>query len=362
MTPTPLVTVVMPVRNAMPYLDASIESILAQTLGDLELVIRDDASVDGSAEALRRWGARDARIRCFAGGEVLGPAGNSNWVARQARAPLVARMDADDISHPDRLRRQVEVMRRCSDVVLVGTLCDGIDARGRKIRGRDRWRLARPSPLPPFPHGSVLFRREVFERLGGYREACDYWEDNDLFLRFAREGRVVVLPEALYRFRFSTASSRIVTSPERMEYALQRMVRCHRAHVRGGSYEELLDARNCLAPGAKVSPTVFNAIGSTRLWAGERPAVFLRLLRRGDLGWNRESLVILVWAGLGALSPALLRRALAVRAWVRDWRVRHRFPDGTVHDWRVPHPPGRRPPGEAAPAARATAAVAGALD
>jgi len=339
MTPTsPLVSVVMPVRNALPYLDASIASILAQTHGDFELVIRDDASDDGSAEALERWSARDGRIRCFAGREVLGPAGNSNWVVAQARSPLVARMDADDLSHPDRLRRQLEVLRGRPDVVLVGTLCDGIDARGRRIRGRDRWRLARPSVLPPFPHGSALFRREVFERLGGYREACDYWEDNDLFLRFAREGRVVVLPDALYRFRFSTGSSRIVTSQERMEHALERMVHCHHAHARGGSYEEMLAARCSAAPGPKLSPTVFRAIGSTRLWAGERPAILLRLLRHARLGWDRETLVTLAWAVLGTLGPGALRRALAARAWVRDRRVRHRFRDGTLHEWPVPRP------------------------
>src|SRR4051794_33901748 len=95
----PRVSVVMPVRNAMPYLDASIASVLAQTYTDFELVIRDDGSTDGSLAALHAWAARDERIRLCAGTHRLGPVGNSNWVVERSRAPLVARMDADDISH-----------------------------------------------------------------------------------------------------------------------------------------------------------------------------------------------------------------------------------------------------------------------
>jgi len=337
----PLVSVVMPVRNAMPYLDDSIQSIVDQTYGDFELVIRDDVSDDGSTEALRRWSARDPRIRLYEGREVLGPAGNSNWVVAQARGELVARMDADDISHPDRLRRQLNVLARHPDVVLVGSLCDCIDTRSRKVRGRDRWRLAHLSWIAPFPHGSVMFRREVFERIGGYREACDYWEDNDLFLRFAEAGRVVVLPDRLYRYRYSVSSTRTLTSQARMEDALERMLHCQSAHEQGRSYEELVGSPLPPLARGRLSPVVFRAIGSSRLWAGRSPGVLMRLLRRGDLRLNRESATTLAWAVLATVSPRLLRRALAVRAWLRDRRVSGRFPDGTVCEWPLPRP-GRR--------------------
>src|SRR3954447_9691746 len=95
----PGVSVVMPVRNALPYLDAAVESILGQTFRDFEFVILDDASTDGSTERLRHWASRDARIRLLEESRNLGPVLSSERVARAARAPVVARMDADDISY-----------------------------------------------------------------------------------------------------------------------------------------------------------------------------------------------------------------------------------------------------------------------
>jgi glycosyltransferase involved in cell wall biosynthesis len=90
----------MPVYNALPHLDQAIESILKQTLSEFEFVILDDASTDGSRERLEHWAELDSRIRLLEGDENLGPVGSSNFVARAARAPFVARMDADDISYP----------------------------------------------------------------------------------------------------------------------------------------------------------------------------------------------------------------------------------------------------------------------
>ncbi|HEX8391152.1 MAG TPA: glycosyltransferase family A protein [Longimicrobium sp.] len=345
--PAPFVSVVMPVRNALPFLDESIGSILGQTHAGLELVIRDDASTDGSVDVLRRWSRRDPRVRLYEGTEVLGPAGNSNWVVRAARGELVARMDADDISHPDRLRRQLRVLSADPGVVLVGTLCDGIDARTRTVRGRDRWRLAHPGWGPPFPHGSVLFRREVFDRIGGYRESCDYWEDNDLMLRFAAAGRVVVLPDQLYRFRFHGSSTRAATTQQRMETAIARMMDCHDAMDRGEPYEPLLAG----APGpvrGSVSPRVLFCIGAPRMWAGHSPGILRRLVAHGGLRWNRESAAALAWAALATAAPRLLRRTLATRARLRDRRMADRFPDHVPCEWparpllagMVPLPPG----------------------
>src|ERR1051325_5994192 len=93
----PLISVVMPVYNALPFLDDSISSILRQTLSDFEFVILDDASTDNSVERLREWAARDKRIRLHESKQRLGLSGSSNAVLAEARASIVARMDADDI-------------------------------------------------------------------------------------------------------------------------------------------------------------------------------------------------------------------------------------------------------------------------
>src|SRR5215475_7954931 len=100
----PLISVVMPVYNALSFLDDSISSILGQTLGDFEFVILDDASTDGSTERLREWAARDRRIQIYESKQRLGLSACSNAVVREARASIVARMDADATAHPDRLR------------------------------------------------------------------------------------------------------------------------------------------------------------------------------------------------------------------------------------------------------------------
>jgi glycosyltransferase involved in cell wall biosynthesis len=190
----------MPVHNALPHLDAAIESILAQTHRDFEFIIYDDASDDGSTARLRDWAAKDQRIRLFEGERNLGPVGSSSFVVEHSSAPLVARMDADDISDPDRLRIQLEVMQQHPEAGVVASFFEVIDARGRLIRGPESWRLARKTPFVPFAHGSMLFRRTIFDQVGGYRAECEYWEDQDVFNH-------VNWTAAMYRMTASRASA-----------------------------------------------------------------------------------------------------------------------------------------------------------
>src|SRR5437773_5489572 len=106
LTANPLISVVMPVHNALPFLDESIRSILEQTLSDFEFVILDDASSDGSVELIREWSHRDTRIRLHESKKRLGLSASSNAVGSKAGATIVARRDADDVAHPARLTRQ----------------------------------------------------------------------------------------------------------------------------------------------------------------------------------------------------------------------------------------------------------------
>lgn len=321
------ISVVMPVRDAGPYLEQSLRSIADQSFADFEFVIRDDGSVDGSTDILRQWAERDSRIRLFVGDRPLGPAESSNWVVRHSSAPFVARMDADDISHPDRLKRQLAVLEAEPDAVLVGTLWEGIDARGRLIRPRDRWRLSRSSPFAPFPHGSIMFRRDAFDRVGGYRLECNFWEDADLYIRLAPLGRMLVLPDALYLHRSSGLSTRVVSPSQDVERAVDLMYR-----TLGGQAAEGPE-RDEAGGGGKVLPMVFVSLGSTRLWAGDRPGVLGRLWRRGALGFNTGSLAVLGWALWGALSPRSLRFVLRSMIRARDHSVRRRYRDGQAYEW-----------------------------
>ena len=263
---TPLLSVVMPVHNALPYLDASVASILGQTHDDFEFVICDDGSTDGSREALRAWKAKDHRIRLFESEASLGPSASSNWVVEQSRGRFVARMDADDVSHRDRLRRQLAALLAHPAVDLVGTLWETIDGDGRRVRRRDRWRLARRSPFAPFPHPSVMFRRAAFDAVGGYRESCAFWEDVDLYLRMSRRGRIAVLADVLLRIRHARTSTRL-RQQERVEEAYDRMFRCVSEWERENGYDALLGGRSAEALAAGV-----HRAGIGRALGG-RPAV-----------------------------------------------------------------------------------------
>ena len=222
----PPLSVVMPVHNAQPHLDAAIRSILDQSWTDFEFVIFDDGSDDGSTERLRQWARRDSRIRLVESVTNLGPAASSNAVVELARAPLVARMDADDVSHPDRLKAQLALLEQYPDVGLVGTMHETIDADGRTIRGPNSWRLCQRSWFVPFPHGSIMFRRDLFDRVGGYREACVFWEDQDFFLRASALTRIVTLTAPLYQHRHSPVSTRLASDQALVEQAVDLMYRC----------------------------------------------------------------------------------------------------------------------------------------
>ena len=304
----PTVSVVMPVYNALPHLDEAIESILGQTFRNFEFVILDDCSTDGSRERAADWAARDSRIRLLKSGENLGPVGSSNVVARAAGAGLVARMDADDVSEPSRLAEQVRVLQQYQGIGLVGTLCDLIDAAGRRLRGPETWRLARQSVSVPFAHGTIMYRRELFDRVGSYREACRYWEDQDLVVRMAAVAGVAVIPRALYRVRIWPTSTRVASNPHQIEQSMDRMYRAADRLRSGAEYDDILT--DSVTESSRVDPRVFMAVGAVQLWGGGRPDMLRPLLKRGRLSFDGRTVLSVVWAVWALLSPSSLRALL----------------------------------------------------
>jgi glycosyltransferase involved in cell wall biosynthesis len=331
---TPALSVVMPVHNALPHLDAAVRSILQQSFRDFEFVILDDASTDGSSERLQYWAGRDGRIRLHRAETNLGPARSSNRVVELAGGALIARMDADDVSHPDRLRRQLALLESRPEVGLVGTVYETLDVGGSVLRGPSRWRLKRPSWFVPFPHGSICFRRELFDRIGGYREECVFWEDQDFFLRLSAATQIAVLPEPLYQHRHSQVSTRLASDPERVERAVDLMYRCVDRLRAGRSYDDLLREP---PTAAKVDPRVFVSLGSLLLWAGLRPRFVRTLLRRARMRPDWATVSSFGWSLWATLSPATLRLFLRSLAGVRNlatgrldgpvpWQRRRRLP------------------------------------
>jgi glycosyltransferase involved in cell wall biosynthesis len=306
---TPLLSVVMPVHNGRSFLDESIRSILNQTLPEFEFVILDDASTDGSGDALQEWERRDGRIRVIRSDRKLGLAGSSNFVSRNASTGVLARMDADDISHPDRLKRQWEIIKGRPEIVTVGTLFDGIDAAGKRVRPRDRWRLLRHSPYVPFAHGSAMFRKEAFEAVGGYSEDFARGEDQDFFVKMTTVGRVVTLPDVLYHYRYHSANATLMNSAAGVQNVTDAI----------SQNGEMLSA--------------YYLLGAMRLWSGQPPGILPHLLAHKSLKYDLQSLVALASASLGSISPGTLRFFLRSLIQIRDLVASYRVKDGRPYDW-----------------------------
>jgi len=216
-------------------------------------------------------------------------------------------MDADDIAHPDRLRRQWNIIASQPDVAVIGTLCNGIDASGRVVRPRDRWRLVRRSAYVPFPHGSAMFRREVFDQIGGYVADCDGGEDQDLFLRMAAWGRVLTLPDILYSYRYHSSNATLING----------------ARAVGKNHSQNGDGL-----------AAFYMLGAMRLWAGDPPMLLQPMLRKKSLKWNHRTLMILASAIWGHISPPTLRVFLRSSIRARDLLASVRVKDGRPCEWR----------------------------
>lgn len=187
----------MPCYNAEATVDAAVESILAQSLNDLELIAVDDGSSDATAGRLEAWAARDARLRVVRRAHAgLIEALNAGWKA--CRADVIARHDADDLAYPDRLQAQWDRLAAEPDLAAVGCLVEGFPPE--EIREGFRlyieWLngLTTPEAIAremfvesPLVHPSVMVRRSWLDRLGGYQDH-GWPEDYDLWLRMHLAG------------------------------------------------------------------------------------------------------------------------------------------------------------------------------
>lgn len=209
----PAISIVVPFRDAAATLPDCLDSIQRQTLGDFELLAIDDGSADDSAALVGRAAQQDARVRLLLPGRV-GLVAALNLGVAQARAALIARMDADDLMHAERLAAQFAYLEQHPEIALLGTQVELFPPEHVREGYREyvRWqnRCITPAQIAgniyvesPFAHPSVVFRRAAIEQLGGYADGA-FPEDYELWLRMHGAGmRMAKLPRVLLAWRES---------------------------------------------------------------------------------------------------------------------------------------------------------------
>ncbi len=203
----PMVSVVMSVYNEEEHVSQAMESILNQTLNDFEFIIVNDGSVDRTYEIIKRYVEKDKRIKVINHEKREGQAKSLNDGIKIAKGRYIARMDADDISLPERLEKQVKFMGYHPEVGVLGTYYKEIDNSGKILPRKQNpstWEQIKKALFyyNPVCHPSVMMRKELILEVGGYDEKFSIGQDYDLFSRLVSKTKIENLPEFLIIHRF----------------------------------------------------------------------------------------------------------------------------------------------------------------
>lgn len=227
----------LPVRDAEPFLGACLRSLANQSFGTFEIVAIDDGSVDETPRILASWRRREPRLRVIRG-NGNGLVSALNLGLDNCSAELVARMDADDIAHPDRLLRQVALFEKQPDLAVVACQVEHFSDSGvgEGLRVYERWLNSLVSHEDmqrerfiesPVPHPAVMYRRTIVAAAGGYRDR-GWPEDYDLWLRLLEGGhRFAKVVQILHSWR--DRSDRLTRTDSR--YAVERFLECKAEHL-----------------------------------------------------------------------------------------------------------------------------------
>jgi glycosyltransferase involved in cell wall biosynthesis len=223
--PSPAVSVVMPAFNAATFLDEAVQSILDQTFRDFEFIIVDDGSTDDTARILQKYTYADDRVKVYRQ-ENQGMIAALNRGCRMAQGQFIARMDADDISLPHRLERQLEFLKGHPEIGIVGTRASKIDEEGSII---GEWHLPSNPKVLKWTlffrvcviHPTVLMRREILAKSNFYRSEAIYADDWDLWLRASAIAEFGNTPEILFKYRVWSKSTSKHLSQECWEAPLK---------------------------------------------------------------------------------------------------------------------------------------------
>jgi len=206
----PLISVIMSVYNDEKNLPEAVESILNQTFGDFEFIITEDCSKDNSLKLLRDYASKDKRIVLIENKENLKLTKNLNSMLGIAKGDLIARMDSDDISLPERFEKQVKIFKDNPEIDFVFTSSMLMDNEGNDLceswRPNDIQKILDHMKYDTYiPHPTVMAKKEIFAKAGNYTEIKGYGqEDKELWEKFIGIGvKFYYLNEILLRYRLN---------------------------------------------------------------------------------------------------------------------------------------------------------------
>lgn len=234
----PLISVLMSVRNAGAFLRPAIDSLLTQSRGDFELLVTDDASQDRTADVLEEYARADARVRVFKEPVNIGLTAALEKMTALARGEYIARMDADDLSLPERFAQQIKRFERQPDLGVLGTwtrriLEDGQPLDEYQLPDDHDW-IARQvyGGVNVMFHGSLMFRRGVLQSLGRPIWRFRFGQDYDLHLRLMDRTRYGHVQQALYAYRLQGQSMSASAAAQRVQLR-QLMVELYQLRQKG---------------------------------------------------------------------------------------------------------------------------------
>ena len=204
------VSVIMSVYNGERHVRKAINSILEQTFRDFEFIIINDASAHTTSEILNKYANKDKRIKIITNQKNLGLTKSLNRGIKIAEGKYIARMDADDIAAPNRLRKQVDFMERNLEVGLVSSFAQFIDDNDnylnqinkpkKEINKKELFFHSR------IAHSSLMIRKSILDKVGDYDEKFLYSQDCDLAFRIIKFAKIAAIPEILLLWRNQKSS------------------------------------------------------------------------------------------------------------------------------------------------------------
>lgn len=272
-THIPDISVVIGVYNAECYLRASLDSILSQEGVTFEVIVVDDGSTDTTAAILREYAQRDGRLRVITQPNAgLTSALIAGCSAAQGR--YIARQDADDLSMPGRLLAQQRMLEADDALAFVSCWSEVMGPEDeplllyRRPAGADAaTRQLMFDRIGPPGHGSVMMRRDAYERVGGYREKFYFAQDSDLWLRLGQIGKLDYAQRVLYRYRLAADSISGRLHARKLPYACL-IDELHAARLRGEDDSGLLAATVLPALGSGGDVEVKPSSGMTQYFIG----------------------------------------------------------------------------------------------